>query len=106
MDLSGTHLIRLKALADQTRLRIIDLLRGNERCVCELRDQLDVPQPLLSFHLKVLRNAGIIGDRRDGRWVHYSLESDALVEVEEYLRALRTAPSETPEPAGAGRPRC
>jgi ArsR family transcriptional regulator len=106
MDQPKVLLIRLKALADQTRLRIIALLTGNERCVCELRDQLDVPQPLLSFHLKTLRNAGIITDRRDGRWVHYSLQPHVLAEVEEYLRMLRTAPSETPELAGAGRPRC
>lgn len=87
------HLGRLKALADTTRLGIVTLLNGGERCVCELQDALDIRQSLLSFHLKTLKDAGIVADRRDGRWVHYSLNPDALAELEGFLRETRTPKS-------------
>src|SRR5882724_4293932 len=61
------------ALSDETRLEIIELLRKGERCVCELTDTLDAAQSRLSFHLRVLKDAGIVRDRKDGRWVHYEL---------------------------------
>lgn len=78
------------ALSDPTRLEIIDLLRHGERCVCELMDALDAAQSRLSFHLKVLRAAGLVTDRRAGRWVYYTLDSDTLGELESYLASVRT----------------
>lgn len=54
------------------------MLAGGERCVCELVDALDAAQPRLSFHLKTLRDAGLVHDRRRGRWIYYSLNSDVL----------------------------
>ena len=85
---------RLRALADPNRLRILDRLRGGEHCVCELTDVLDTGQSLLSFHLKVLRDAGLVTARRDGRWMHYALETGALAELEELLGSLRRRTSE------------
>ncbi|MFL5497410.1 MAG: ArsR/SmtB family transcription factor [Gemmatimonadaceae bacterium] len=70
------------ALSDETRLEIIELLRKGERCVCELTDTLDAAQSRLSFHLRVLKDAGIVRDRKDGRWVHYELEPEAFEEIE------------------------
>jgi ArsR family transcriptional regulator len=87
---------RMKALSDETRLRILEQLAGGERCVCDLTDALDAGQSLLSFHLKTLKDAGLVSDRRAGRWVHYSLNADALAELEEVLRVLR-------EPAASAR---
>jgi len=72
---------RLKALSDPHRLRILDRLRGGERCVCELTDVLDAGQSLLSFHLKVLKDADLVADRREGRWMHYRLNGRALEEL-------------------------
>ncbi|HVZ48805.1 MAG TPA: metalloregulator ArsR/SmtB family transcription factor [Gemmatimonadaceae bacterium] len=69
------------ALSDATRLAIVDMLGDGERCVCELQDELDAAQSRLSFHLKVLKDAGIVSDRRDGRWAYYRLVPDALTEV-------------------------
>lgn len=69
------------ALSDSTRLEILEMLRGGERCVCELQDELDAAQSRLSFHLKVLKDAGLVADRRDGRWSYYSIMPDALAEV-------------------------
>jgi ArsR family transcriptional regulator, arsenate/arsenite/antimonite-responsive transcriptional repressor len=82
---------RMKALSDQKRIRILEQLAGGERCVCDLTDALDAGQSLLSFHLKTLKDAGLVSDRRAGRWVHYSINADALVELEEFLRSLRQA---------------
>lgn len=80
---------RFKALSDPHRLRILDRLRGGERCVCELTDVLDAGQSLLSFHLKTLKDAGLVSDRRDGRWMHYALNADALEEIEAFMGSLR-----------------
>src|SRR3982751_1678967 len=77
------------ALSDQTRLDIVELLRNGERCVCELTDSLDAAQSRLSFHLRVLKDAGLVTDRREGRWVYYTLSRDAFLEAEELLSALR-----------------
>jgi len=85
---------RLKALSDPHRLRILDRLRGGERCVCELTDVLEAGQSLLSFHLKVLKDAGLVADRREGRWMHYRLNGDALEELEEFLASLRRRTTE------------
>ncbi|PYO89215.1 MAG: transcriptional regulator [Gemmatimonadetes bacterium] len=66
------------ALSDVTRLNIVQMLSYQERCVGELEQVLDVPQPLLSFHLKVLKDAGLVCRRRDGQWVYYALQADGL----------------------------
>ena len=76
------------ALSDETRLEIIDRLLGGERCVCELTDELDVAQSRLSFHLRVLKDAGLVTDRRDGRWVYYTLNRDTLESIESVLGTL------------------
>ncbi len=69
------------ALSDSTRLAIIEMLRDGERCVCELQDELDAAQSRLSFHLRVLKEAGLVADRREGRWSYYSIIPRALGEV-------------------------
>lgn len=77
------------ALSDETRLQIIELLRKGERCVCELTDSLDAAQSRLSFHLRVLRDAGIVRDRKDGRWVYYELDADVFEEAESLVAELK-----------------
>jgi ArsR family transcriptional regulator len=79
------------ALSDPTRLRICAALRQGEQCVCNLMDVLDAQQSRLSFHLKTLKDAGLVQDRRDGRWVHYSLDPKALEEVRVLLENLAEA---------------
>jgi ArsR family transcriptional regulator len=66
------------ALSDPTRLQLIELLRHGERCVCDLSEALGAAQSRLSFHLKTLKEAGLVRDRRDGRWVYYRLADDAV----------------------------
>ena len=79
------------ALSDETRLEIVSMLRSGERCVCDLTEALDAAQSRLSFHLKVLKDAGIVRDRKDGRWVHYELEREAFEEIEELVAAMKPA---------------
>jgi len=70
-------LIVFKALSDKTRLRILKLLEHGELCVCEIVAALDTIQPKISFHLTTLKKAGLIKDRKHGKWIHYHLdESD------------------------------
>lgn len=77
------------ALSDETRLEIIELLRKGERCVCELTDTLDAAQSRLSFHLRVLKDAGVVRDRKDGRWVYYELDPEAFEELETLVSGMK-----------------
>jgi len=71
-DMTGIETIFM-ALADQTRLRILNLIRDGEVCVVDFTEVLGVSQPKISRHLAYLRNAGVVEARRDGKWMHYSI---------------------------------
>jgi ArsR family transcriptional regulator len=77
------------ALSDETRLEIVRRLGGGERCVCELTGALGAAQSRLSFHLKTLKTAGIVTDRKQGRWVYYSLNPEVLDAIAEFAAAAR-----------------
>jgi ArsR family transcriptional regulator, arsenate/arsenite/antimonite-responsive transcriptional repressor len=77
------------ALSDSTRLGILEMLRSGERCVCDLQDELDAAQSRLSFHLRVLKEAGLVTDRREGRWAYYSIVPQALAEVHDFAVDLQ-----------------
>ena len=76
------------ALSDETRLSILERLAGGEQCVCNLTGLLEAGQSRLSFHLKVLRDAGLVSARRDGRWMHYSLDPRGLDVVRGFVNAI------------------
>jgi len=77
------------ALSDVARIEIVAALLGGERCVCDLMDVVGAAQSRLSYHLKVLKDACLVTDRREGRWAYYTLERDAIVETEALLASLR-----------------
>ena len=77
-----------KALADETRLRIVALLSHGELCVCHLEEALRLSQPKVSRHLATLRSAGVVEHRRDGTWVYYGLVRQADADCERQLRGL------------------
>ncbi len=77
------------ALSDATRLRIVDRLIDGEQCVCVLMGELGVSQSRLSFHLKTLKEAGILRDRRQGRWIYYSLNPESIEAMERVARILK-----------------
>ena len=79
----------LKALADPIRLEVIHALAQGERCVCDLTGDLNLSQSKLSFHLRVLREAGLLTDRQSGRWIYYRLQPNALAALESWLAELR-----------------
>lgn len=89
-DLAATARL-FQALSDETRLAILEMLRSGECCVCELQDALDAAQSRLSFHLKVLREAGLVQDRKEGRWSYYSLVPEILQAAHDEVRALATS---------------
>lgn len=67
-----------KALSDETRLRILSLMKEGEICVCDIAESLGMSQPNISFHLSMLKEAGLIKDRKNGRWIHYSLDDSDM----------------------------
>lgn len=77
------------ALSDETRLQILDCLSEGEQCVCDLTDRLQAAQSRLSFHLKTLKDAGLLLDRREGRWIYYSLNQETVDEITQWLAALK-----------------
>lgn len=82
--LAGFH-----ALSDSIRLNVLELLRSQELCVCELCEILKVSQSKLSFHLKTLKEAGLIRSRQEGRWIYYSLNLPQFAILEQYLADYR-----------------
>src|SRR5213076_794314 len=76
------------ALSDETRLEIVRLLSHGERCVCELQDALGAAQSRLSFHLKTLKDAGLVTDRRAGRWIYYALNRQLLDGMAAFVQAV------------------
>ena len=84
------------ALSDETRLAVLDMLREGDQCVCDLQGALDAAQSRLSFHLKVLRDAGLVTDRKQGRWSYYALNAERVAEAEAYLAQLQEARVSSP----------
>jgi ArsR family transcriptional regulator len=85
-----------RALSDETRLRLLERLKGGEQCVCDLTDELESRQSLLSFHLKTLKDAGLVTDRREGRWVYYALNRGALDDLRQALDDLTASARVSP----------
>ena len=85
---TGTMVRAFQALADAKRLENVGLLSTGERCVCELTEVVGAKQPLLSFHLKTLREAGLVKARRRAKWMYYSLNYDALEALEAAMRSV------------------
>ena len=77
-----------QALSDETRLAVVQRLRDGERCVCDLMGDVDAAQSRLSFHLKVLREAGIVDCRREGRWAYYWLKPETFEEALDAVKGL------------------
>ncbi len=92
LEISNTSnliVLGFKALADPLRLEIVERLRSQELCVCDLCDQMGIAQSKLSFHLKTLKTAELVRTRQEGRWIYYSLNLPQLVALEQYLADFR-----------------
>lgn len=74
-----------KALGDETRLTIIDMLSCGEICACKIIEGLNLSQPTISHHMKVLQQVGLVKARKDGRWMHYSIDKEKVEEIKEFI---------------------
>ena len=77
------------ALSEPLRLQVLELLRHQELCVCDLCDAMEVSQSKLSFHLKVLKEAQLVQARQEGRWIYYRLNLAGFVALEQYVADFR-----------------
>jgi ArsR family transcriptional regulator len=82
---------QFKALGDPIRLEIIRLLVGKEMCVCDIISSFQVSQPTISHHLKVLKQADLVTDRKEGKWIYYSLNYETLAAQESFFTPLKVS---------------
>ena len=85
-----------KALSDENRIQILKLLRSGEKCACKLLEELNISQPTLSHHKRILCDAGIVRGRKEGKWMHYSICCESAKEISRILQELLAA-SDTPD---------
>lgn len=79
-----------KALADETRLQIVDMLKDGELCACKILERFTITQPTLSYHMKLLCDSGLVIGRREGAWMRYSLNYERFERVSKLLETLKT----------------
>lgn len=79
-----------KALCDETRLEILEKLRSGEKCACVLIEEMNVKQPALSYHMKILCESGIVESRQEGKWIHYRLSAAGSKSAAKLLICLTT----------------
>ena len=77
-----------KAVSDETRLRIIDILSCGELCACKILESFHITQPTLSYHMRILTESGLVVGRRDGAWMHYSLDREKCMALVGFLTLL------------------
>lgn len=77
-----------KAFCDENRLKILEMLRGGEKCACVLLESLQISQSTLSHHMKILCDSGIVNSRKEGKWTHYSISETGSQKAADILRIL------------------
>lgn len=77
-----------KALSDSNRLAIIDMIKNEEKCACKLLEALNITQPTLSHHMKTLCDVGLVNSRREGKWMHYYINSELFKEVKQIFAEI------------------
>lgn len=84
-----------KALCDENRLRVLEVLRGGEQCACRLTEALGIPQSGLSYHMRILLESGIVQSRQEGKWTYYSISSVGREKAALLLNELTAAAEKT-----------
>ena len=77
-----------KALGDENRIRILKMLQSGEKCACRLLEELNISQPTLSHHMKILCDVGIVTGRKEGKWTHYSICCDGVKHIRGLMKEL------------------
>ena len=88
MDYKNTATI-FKAFCDENRLQILTLLQDGEKCGCKLLEEMQITQPTLSHHMKILCDSGVVAGRKEGKWMHYSISQEGLDVVEDLLKDFK-----------------
>lgn len=74
-----------KAMSDETRLKIIDMLSCDELCACDILEEFEITQPTLSYHMKILTESGLVNARKDGAWTRYTLNLELIDSIKTFL---------------------
>lgn len=83
------YALLMKALSDETRLRILNMLTEGELCACRILEEFKITQPTLSHHMKTLKARGLVRSRKEGAWTKYTLNEDRMNAVREFFGELR-----------------
>lgn len=83
-----------KALSDPNRLSILDMLSCGELCACKILEKFNITQPTLSHHMKILCDSGLVNARREGKWMHYSLNSENIKDLQDFINDVTTESEE------------
>ena len=83
-----------KAFCDENRIRILNLLTTGEKCACKLLEELNITQPTLSHHMKILCDSGIVVGRKEGKWTHYSISANGVDIAKKYLDTVKKVGSD------------
>jgi len=78
-----------KAFCDENRIKILHLLSDGEKCACKLLEELNITQPTLSHHMKILLDSNVVKGRKEGKWMYYSISKDGLKKALEFLKFLK-----------------
>ena len=81
MSSNKDFVLYFKAMADETRLSILDMLSNEELCACNILEAFDITQPTLSYHMKILVDSGLVNGVKDGNWMRYSINADVMKEI-------------------------
>lgn len=90
MELRAGYAPIFKALGDETRLKIIEILSCGELCACDILESFDITQPTLSYHMKILIECGLVRSRKEGSWIRYSNNKEIISEITEFWDIITT----------------
>lgn len=82
----GEYALMFKALSDETRLRIFSLLSDEEICACNILEEVNITQPTLSYHMKLLCGCGLVNSRKDGSWMRYTVNTERVSQLQAFLQ--------------------
>jgi ArsR family transcriptional regulator len=79
-----------KAVADETRLKIVEMLSCGEMCACDILESFNITQPTLSYHMKILTECGLVKSRKEGSWIRYSNNEELVFSIKEFWEQITT----------------
>lgn len=74
-----------RALSDETRVRVVEMLTTEKRCACQILDRLEISQPTLSHHMRILSDAGLVMAEKRGKWVHYAINDAVFADLKQFV---------------------